>query len=72
MGSETPSPFLTTKEAARYLRLRPSTLAQWRWTGGGPAYRKFGGRVVYSQQELEEFTEAARRLSTSDQGAAGR
>ena len=72
MGSETPSPFLTTKEAARYLRLRPSTLAQWRWTGSGPAYRKFGGRVVYSQQELEEFAEAARRSSTSDRGAAGR
>ncbi len=68
MGSDRTSPFLTTREAARYLRLRPSTLAQWRWTGDGPTYRKFGGRVVYSQQELEEFADSARRTSTSDQG----
>ncbi len=60
------SPFLTTREAASYLRLRPATLARWRCVGGGPSFRKFGGRVVYSQAELEAFAETKRRASTSD------
>ncbi len=72
MRTEPSSPFLTPREAASYLRLRPSTLARWRYSGGGPSYRKFGTRVVYSQQELEEFAEAARRSSTSDPGVSGR
>ncbi|MCP3960300.1 MAG: helix-turn-helix domain-containing protein [bacterium] len=72
MRTETTSPFLTTQEAARYLRLRPSTLARWRSVGGGPPFRKFGGRVVYSREELEEYAEAGRRVSTSDSGASAR
>lgn len=72
MLTETSSPYLTTKEAARYLRLRPSTLQRWRSVGGGPPYRKFGGRVVYLRLELEAFAEAGRRSSTSDPGAFSR
>ena len=62
------SPYLTTKEAAKYLRLRPSTLERWRLVGDGPAFRKFGRRVVYSHEELLAYTESARRVSTSDPG----
>lgn len=65
----TSSPYLTTKEAASYLRLQPSTLERWRYVGDGPAFRKFGRRVVYSQQELEAFAESARRASTADRGS---
>ncbi len=68
----TQSPYLTTPEAAAYLRLRPATLERWRCVGGGPSFRKFGGRVVYSQKELEVFAEQLRRLSTSDPGESRR
>ena len=64
--------YLTTPEAAKFLRLRPATLARWRCVGGGPPFRKFGGRVVYSQEELKAYAEATRRVSTSDPGAAKR
>ena len=72
MRTETPSPYLTTPEAARYLRLCPSTLERWRYVGAGPSYRKFGTRVVYSQQDLEAYAEAGRRSSSCDPGASNR
>ncbi len=72
MRSQTTSPYLTTPEAAEYLRLRPCTLERWRCDGGGPSFSKFGGRVVYSQEELEAFAERTRRVSTSDPGGSGR
>ena len=64
------SPFLDTREAAKYLRLRPATLERWRSVGGGPTYRKLGGRVVYAKRELDAFAEAGRKRSTSDPGPA--
>ena len=69
MSTKTTSPFLDTREAAEYLRLRPRTLERWRWAGGGPRFHKFGRRVVYSRQELEDYARTTRRSSTSD--AAG-
>ena len=60
------TPFLDTREAATYLRLRPATLERWRSNGGGPAYCKLGGRVVYAREELDAFADAGRRLSTAD------
>ena len=60
----TTSPYLTTREAAQYLRLRPCTLERWRCDGGGPVYHKFGGRVVYAKQALEDFAEENQRAST--------
>ncbi len=64
------SPFLDTREAAHYLRLRPATLERWRSVGGGPTFRKLGGRVVYAKTELDAFAEAGRKRSTSDPGSA--
>lgn len=54
--SEKKSPYLTAEEAAEFLRVQSRTLRNWRWKGGGPAYRKHGGRVVYHVQELERFS----------------
>ena len=65
MAAEMTSPFLTTREAAAFLRLRPSTLERWRSSGSGPPYRKFGGRVVYTLEDLEAFADAGLRTSTS-------
>lgn len=54
------SPFLTTKEAARYLRLSHRTLERLRVTGSGPRYRRAasGGKkakVLYLISDLDEW-----------------
>jgi excisionase family DNA binding protein len=46
---------LTNSEAAEYLRLSPRTLEKLRVVGGGPPFRKFGRRVVYTFSELEAW-----------------
>ena len=46
------SPFLTTEEAAEYLRIEPKTLHNMRWRGQGPNYHKHGGRVFYHVRGL--------------------
>ncbi len=60
-----PSPFLTVPEAADFLRLRRRTLDNLRWSGGGPRYQKHGGRVVYARRELQAWSTARTRESTS-------
>lgn len=50
------SPYLTTKEAARYLRLEESTLNAMRWRKEGPAWRKHGGKVVYHIDDLDRWS----------------
>jgi excisionase family DNA binding protein len=59
-------PFLTTREAATWLRLTPNTLEKWRVQGGGPAYRKHGRYVRYHLEDLVAWSEANKRRSTSD------
>ncbi len=57
---------LKPEEAAVVLGLSTKTLARWRWAGRGPRYRKLGGAVRYSETDLQEFLESAKRRSTSD------
>jgi len=40
--------YLRTKEAAHYVGLSARTLEKHRTYGTGPAYKKIGGRVVYT------------------------
>ncbi|MEM6411959.1 MAG: helix-turn-helix domain-containing protein [Pseudomonadota bacterium] len=54
------SPFLNVEEAADYLGLTRSTLDHYRWAGGGPEYRKHGGRVLYHVDELNVWSENGR------------
>ncbi|CAM3245199.1 transcriptional regulator, AlpA family [Paracoccus aminovorans] len=61
-----PPRFLRTKEAAAFLSLSARTLEKHRTYGTGPAYRKLGGRVVYSIDELEAWAERGVVTSTSD------
>ncbi len=49
------SPLLETGAAARYLQLRPGTLANWRTAGGGPRYVRVGRRPFYRQADLEAW-----------------
>ncbi|MCD4512186.1 helix-turn-helix domain-containing protein [Brucella pseudogrignonensis] len=56
--------FMRTPEAAKLLSLSVRTLEKHRCKGTGPAYRKLGGRVVYTVADLTEWIEEKRRRST--------
>ena len=64
--------YLGTREAAAFLGLSPRTLDRYRVTGEGPAFHKFGSRILYARVDLEEWAAARRMTSTSDDRAAGR
>lgn len=57
------SPYLTTREAADYLRLKPNTLEQKRMTGDGPPYRDHGV-IVYHIDDLRRWSEEQSRIKT--------
>ena len=60
--------FLTTDEAAAFLRLSPRTLEKQRVLGGGPRFRKFGARVVYAVEDLRAWADSRTYGMTSDPG----
>ena len=61
-----PLRYLRTPEAARFLGLSGRTLEKHRTYGTGPAYRKLGGRVVYSIDDLQAWASRGTVTSTSD------
>src|ERR1700748_2482927 len=51
--------WVSAKEAARYLGLKPSTLSGWRIKGIGPRYSaSFGRDARYRLSDLQAFMEA--------------
>jgi hypothetical protein len=64
-----PPRHLRTQEAARFLGLSGRTLEKHRCYGTGPVYRKIGGRVVYTVDDLVAWSERGIRRSTSDADA---
>ena len=56
---------VTSIGAAKILKMHPGTLANWRYIGVGPAFKKVGdgpkARVVYSKSELLEFRRTMKR-----------
>jgi len=65
-----PDKYLIQAEAAKLLRVSGRTLERWRVEGGGPAFRKFGRRIVYAAADLHTWAEARRYRSTSAGDAA--
>ncbi len=59
---------LKTKDAAGRLGIPKSTLEKLRLSGGGPVFVKCGKSVFYTEQDLTEWINANRRVSTSDPG----
>jgi hypothetical protein len=51
--------WLTSDEVAELLRVRPATVAQWRWRKRGPAFVKLAdgpaGKVRYERREVERW-----------------
>ena len=46
---------LTREDAARYLGMRPKTLAMWTLDGKGPRSFRVGGRRFYFLADLDAF-----------------
>jgi predicted DNA-binding transcriptional regulator AlpA len=63
-----PLRYLRTPEAARFLSLSHRTLEKHRTYGTGPLYRKIGGRVVYTLEDLQAWVARGTKTSTSDPG----
>lgn len=50
------SPFLSVKQSAAFLLISVATLYRLRETNGFPAPRKHAGRIVFSREELERWS----------------
>ena len=61
---------LKTEEAAEFLRVKPTTLEQWRWNGKGPRYCKLGRSVIYRRADLEAFMDGRAYTSTTEAQSA--
>lgn len=60
------SPFFVTREAADVLRLKESTLQNWRSKGIGPPFLRFGSRIVYDREALLAWARERSRTSTTE------
>ncbi|PZR36651.1 AlpA family transcriptional regulator [Caulobacter segnis] len=65
----TPPRHLKTAEAARFLGLSDRTMEKHRCYGTGPVYRKIGGRVVYTLDDLQAWSQRGARISTKEAAA---
>jgi hypothetical protein len=56
--TEIETPWMTTSEAAAYLRRSPLTLANWRREKAGPPWHQPGGEhgnIIYHRDELDAW-----------------
>ena len=61
------SPFLSTAQAAFFVGLSRRTLEKMRVQGLGPVYRKHGRYVRYHIADVEAWSKANLKRSTSDE-----
>jgi excisionase family DNA binding protein len=62
------SPWMTTDEAARYTRCSTRTLEGYRIRGGGPAYHRHDGRIVfYHRDDLDAWRRQGRTENTGQE-----
>lgn len=66
------TPWMTTAEAAAYLRCSRRTLEGYRNVGGGPEYCRTGGRVFYHREDLDAWRRAGRAAHTTEEKLGGR
>jgi hypothetical protein len=60
--------FAPQKLVAKLLGLSERTMERLRLEGRGPAFHKFGRRVMYQWRDVFAWADAQRRTSTSDKG----
>jgi DNA-binding transcriptional MerR regulator len=54
------SRYMTTPETAARTRTPAETLRYWRYIGKGPKSFKVGRRVLYAEEDVEQWLEAMR------------
>ncbi|WP_319413897.1 helix-turn-helix domain-containing protein [uncultured Cohaesibacter sp.] len=59
----------TPEETGNMLKIAPQTLAAWRMNNQGPKYLKFGNRIRYTKEALQEFISAKTLSHTGQSGA---
>lgn len=64
-------PLLTPAEAARFLRVSPSTLARWRCYGQGPGFVKVPHAVRYRRTVLAGWLRAHQHLTGAEASGEG-
>lgn len=65
-GSSLPQ-YMTTQEAAEFLRCSKSYLDKLRVAGGGPEFlRPSGGKILYTPPDLITWAESRRCRATND------
>ena len=65
-AAELTTHYVRTHEAADILGISPRTLEKYRCHGGGPVFRKLGGRVVYAIDDIEAWANQSACRSPSD------
>jgi Helix-turn-helix domain len=53
--------YVSDVSAARILRIKPATLANWRSRGHGPPYYKIGKQVLYRPDDVDRWIVGQRR-----------
>lgn len=66
------TPWMTSVEAAAYLRCSRRTLEGYRTAGGGPIYHRTGGRVFYHRDDLDAWRKQGRAGHTAEEKLDGR
>jgi len=65
-GVYVPQAYVKERLAAKKLCVSVETLRRWRRVGGGPVYRVHGPKLVaYGEHDLDAWSDARRRTSTS-------
>jgi len=59
---------ITPTEVSELLSISSLTLRKWRWEGKGPQFIKAGRKVLYRQEDIENWVNNCARSSTSDTG----
>jgi hypothetical protein len=62
--------FAPQKAVADFIGLSERTMERLRLDGRGPAFYKFGRRVMYRWRDVLAWADGQRRTSTSDKGEA--
>lgn len=65
-ASANPRPLATPAEVAAYRRVSKDALAQERFRGGGPKFRKLGRRVFYDWDDVLEWVDSHTQQRTDD------
>ncbi len=58
---------LKPKEVEEVYKIKTGTFANWRNQGRGPAYIKYGRKILYAIEEMEKFCQINRILTADSE-----